>query len=67
MSKEMWLARDEAWVVFDTKEMKDTMECPRSEWEVVYQMCAEDFAEYSRVKDEWYEWQRRLAFFLDGK
>ncbi len=67
MSKEMWLTRDEAWVVFDTKEMKDAMECPRSEWEVVHQMSDADFAEYSRVKDEWYKWQRRLAFFLDGK
>lgn len=67
MSKEMWLTRDEAWVVFDTKEMKDAMECPRSEGEVVHQMSDADFAEYSLVKDEWYKWQRRLAFFLDGK
>jgi hypothetical protein len=67
MSVEMWLVRDEAWVVFDTKEMKDIMEAPRSEYEVVYHMADKDFEEFSKVKEEWYKWQRRLAFHLDGK
>lgn len=63
----MWLTRDEGWVVFDTKEMKDVMECPKSEYEVVYHMSDKDFKEYTKVKEEWYKWQRRLAFFLDEK
>lgn len=67
MSKELWLTRDEGWVVFDTKEMKDMMECPKSEYEVQHFMSDKDFEEYTKVKEEWYKWQRRLAFFLDGK
>lgn len=67
MSKEMWLCRDEAWVVFDTKEMKDALGCPRMDNEVVYHMSDKDVIKFNKVKEDWYKWQRRLAFHLDGK
>lgn len=63
--KTLWLTRDEAWVVFDTKEMKDMMECPLSDYEVEVQLSDADYASYMAAREAWYEWQNKLSAMLD--
>lgn len=60
----MWLARDESWVVFDTKKDKEIMECPRFDDKVVH-LSDEEYEDYLQVRERWYEWQRYLASLLD--
>lgn len=67
MSKTMWLVRDEAWVVFDTKEMKDTIECPKSVYEVEVTLSDAEAVHYEETRERWYAWQRKLAAMLDKK
>jgi hypothetical protein len=59
--KELWLARDESFIIFDTKEMKEILGCPKFEDDVVINLTDEEYKDYCRVLIEFYAWQNKLG------
>ena len=66
MTRELWLCRDEAWLVFDTKESKDIMGCPQFGDKSVL-LSESAYQDYRDACKNFYAWQRKLSDMLDEK
>jgi hypothetical protein len=64
--RELWLAKDEASIIFDTREYKEILGCPKFESDVVVQLTDNEYADYCRVLAEFYTWQRRFENLIAG-
>lgn len=58
--KEVWLAKDEAYVVFDTKPMSELMGFPKSDWAKVVQLTDEEYEKFDKVTKDYYAFQEFL-------
>lgn len=57
---ELWLARDEAYVLFDVKQSKEILECPKFEGDVSVFLTDEEYADYCETLVKFYVWQRKF-------
>lgn len=57
---ELWLARDTQFVVFDVKQQKEILDCPKFDSEVVINLSEEDYIDYTYTLAKFYKWQHKL-------
>lgn len=58
---ELWVAKLDTTVYFDTKKSMESLGIPRFKDEATMLLTEKEYEEYTAVVDAWHHWQNRLA------